>query len=130
MAARAAGPPGRRVAGPPGRDRHHQFQYLTHAGARPGPGVRPELPRPQHEPRVHRHGQRGPGGPGHPSLHRDRLVPALNHQPEFAAHCVGADAEKALLDTATALAWAALDIAALSWIPHSLRAYHGWRFPA
>ncbi|GAB6903459.1 M20 family metallopeptidase [Kineosporia succinea] len=36
---------------------------------------------------------------------------ALNHQPEFAAHCVGADAEKALLDAATALAWTALDIA-------------------
>jgi metal-dependent amidase/aminoacylase/carboxypeptidase family protein len=39
-------------------------------------------------------------------------LPALNHQPEFAAHCVGADAEKALLDAATALAWTALDVAA------------------
>ena len=38
-------------------------------------------------------------------------LPALNHQPEFAAHCVGGDAEKALLDTATALAWTALDMA-------------------
>jgi amidohydrolase len=38
-------------------------------------------------------------------------LPALNHQPEFAAHCVGADAEKALLDAATALAWTALDVA-------------------
>ena len=37
-------------------------------------------------------------------------LPALNHQPEFAAHCVGGDAEKALLDTATALAWTALDM--------------------
>lgn len=37
---------------------------------------------------------------------------ALNHQPEFAAHCVGGDAEKALLDAATALAWTALDVAA------------------
>lgn len=37
-------------------------------------------------------------------------APALNHQPEFAAHCVGGDAEKALLDAATALAWTALDI--------------------
>ncbi|MBU2694394.1 M20 family metallopeptidase [Pimelobacter sp. 30-1] len=36
---------------------------------------------------------------------------ALNHQPEFAAHCVGGDAEKALLDAATALAWTALDVA-------------------
>jgi amidohydrolase len=38
-------------------------------------------------------------------------LPALNHQPEFAAHCVGGDAEKALLDAATALAWTALDMA-------------------
>jgi amidohydrolase len=38
-------------------------------------------------------------------------LPALNHQPEFAAHCVGAHAEKALLDAATALAWTALDLA-------------------
>lgn len=37
-------------------------------------------------------------------------LPALNHQPEFAARCVGADAEKALLDAATALAWTALDV--------------------
>ena len=38
--------------------------------------------------------------------------PALNHQPEFAAHCVGDAAEKALLDAATALAWTAIDVAA------------------
>jgi amidohydrolase len=38
-------------------------------------------------------------------------LPALNHQPEFAAHCVGGEAEKALLDAATALAWTALDVA-------------------
>ncbi|MFW6773502.1 M20 family metallopeptidase [Nocardioides sp. CPCC 205120] len=36
--------------------------------------------------------------------------PALNHQPEFAAHCVGPDAERALLDAATALAWTAVDL--------------------
>lgn len=38
-------------------------------------------------------------------------LPALNHQPEFAARCVGPDAEKALLDAATALAWTAIDVA-------------------
>jgi metal-dependent amidase/aminoacylase/carboxypeptidase family protein len=38
-------------------------------------------------------------------------LPALNHQPEFAAHCVGGEAEKAVLDAAIALAWTALDIA-------------------
>ena len=36
-------------------------------------------------------------------------LPALNHQPEFAARCVGDEAERALLDAATALAWTALD---------------------
>jgi metal-dependent amidase/aminoacylase/carboxypeptidase family protein len=36
---------------------------------------------------------------------------ALNHQPEFAARCVGGEAEKALIDAATALAWTALDAA-------------------
>ena len=38
-------------------------------------------------------------------------LPALNHQREFAAHCVGQDAERALLDAATALAWTAIDTA-------------------
>lgn len=37
-------------------------------------------------------------------------APALNHQPEFAAHCVGPDADRAVLDAATALAWTALDL--------------------
>lgn len=39
-------------------------------------------------------------------------LPALNHQPDFADHCVGRQAEKALVDAATALAWTALDVAA------------------
>lgn len=38
-------------------------------------------------------------------------LPALNHQAEFAAACVGPAAEKAILDAATALAWTALDVA-------------------
>ncbi|GIX47568.1 MAG: peptidase M20 [Candidatus Tectimicrobiota bacterium] len=37
--------------------------------------------------------------------------PAVNHQPEFAAHCVSAAADKALLDGALALAWTAIDLA-------------------
>lgn len=36
----------------------------------------------------------------------------VNHQPDFAGFCVGATAERTLLDTATALAWTAMDIAA------------------
>ncbi|WP_405987971.1 peptidase dimerization domain-containing protein [Streptomyces sp. NBC_00986] len=46
----------------------------------------------------------------HPYIGIDSL-PALNHQREFAAHCVGEAAEKALLDAATALVWTALDAA-------------------
>jgi hypothetical protein len=36
---------------------------------------------------------------------------AVNHQPEFAAHCVTEAADKALLDGALALAWTAIDVA-------------------
>ena len=36
-------------------------------------------------------------------------LPAVNHQREFAAHCVGVAADRALLDGATALAWTAID---------------------
>jgi hypothetical protein len=38
-------------------------------------------------------------------------LPAVNHQPEFTAHCVGATAEHALLDGALGLAWTAIDLA-------------------
>lgn len=38
-------------------------------------------------------------------------LPALNHQAEFAAACIGQHAEKAIMDAATALAWTALDLA-------------------
>lgn len=36
-------------------------------------------------------------------------LPAINHQREFAAHCVGGEAERALLDGAIALAWTGVD---------------------
>jgi amidohydrolase len=39
-------------------------------------------------------------------------LPATNHQREFAAFCVGAGAQKALLDGAVALAWTGIDRAA------------------
>jgi len=38
-------------------------------------------------------------------------APAVNHQPEFAAHCVKPAAEQALVDGAVALAWTAIDLA-------------------
>ena len=38
-------------------------------------------------------------------------LPASNHQPEFAAHCVTEDADRAIFDGALALAWAAIDAA-------------------
>ncbi|HZT08808.1 MAG TPA: M20 family metallopeptidase [Chloroflexota bacterium] len=36
-------------------------------------------------------------------------LPAVNHQPEFAAHCVTSEADRALMDSAIALAWTAID---------------------
>jgi amidohydrolase len=47
----------------------------------------------------------------HPAIGIDSL-PALNHQPEFAAHCVSAAADRALADGALAMAWTAIDLAA------------------
>jgi hypothetical protein len=46
----------------------------------------------------------------HPMLGIDSL-PAVNHQPEFAAHTVTATGDRAILDGATALAWTAIDMA-------------------
>jgi amidohydrolase len=38
-------------------------------------------------------------------------LPAVNHQPEFAAHCVTEAADRAIVDGALALAWTAIDAA-------------------
>lgn len=38
-------------------------------------------------------------------------LPAVNHQPEFTAHCITEDADKALMDGALALAWTAIELA-------------------
>ncbi len=38
-------------------------------------------------------------------------LPAVNHQPEFTAHCVTEDADRALMDGALAMAWTAIDLA-------------------
>jgi len=46
----------------------------------------------------------------HPMIGINSL-PAANHQPEFTAHCVTPDADKAVLDGALAMAWTAIDIA-------------------
>ena len=46
----------------------------------------------------------------HPAIGIDSL-PAVNHQPEFAAHCVTPAADLALTDGAVALAWTAIDCA-------------------
>jgi hypothetical protein len=39
-------------------------------------------------------------------------LPAVNHQPEFAAACVTAAADQAVVDSALSLAWTAIDAAA------------------
>ncbi len=46
----------------------------------------------------------------HPFIGIDSL-PAVNHQPEFAAHCVREAADKAVTDGAAAMAWTAIDVA-------------------
>ena len=46
----------------------------------------------------------------HPMIGINSL-PAVNHQPEFAAHCVTPDADKALVDGALAMAWTCIDLA-------------------
>jgi hypothetical protein len=38
--------------------------------------------------------------------------PAVNHQPEFTAHCITAAADQAVIDGALAMAWTAIDLAA------------------
>ncbi|MGD0733869.1 MAG: M20 family metallopeptidase [Terracidiphilus sp.] len=38
-------------------------------------------------------------------------LPAVNHQPEFTAHCITPDADKALVDGAIAMAWTCIDMA-------------------
>lgn len=46
----------------------------------------------------------------HPAIGIDSL-PAVNHQPEFAAHCVKEAADRAIRDGALAMAWTAIDAA-------------------
>jgi amidohydrolase len=46
----------------------------------------------------------------HPTIGIDCL-PAVNHQPEFTAHCVKPSADRAVLDGALAMAWTAIDLA-------------------
>jgi len=46
----------------------------------------------------------------HPMIGINSL-PAVNHQPEFTAHCITADADKALADGALAMAWTCIDLA-------------------
>ncbi len=46
----------------------------------------------------------------HPMIGIESL-PAVNHQPEFTAHCATAVADKAVMDGALAMAWTAIDLA-------------------
>jgi amidohydrolase len=48
----------------------------------------------------------------HPMIGINSL-PAVNHQPEFTAHCITPDADKALVDGAMAMAWTCIDLAAI-----------------
>jgi amidohydrolase len=49
-----------------------------------------------------------------PSIHPTigiASMPAVNHQPDFTAHCIKPEADKALMDGALAMAWTAIDLA-------------------
>src|SRR5215468_10975492 len=46
----------------------------------------------------------------HPAIGISSL-PAVNHQPEFTAHCITEAADQAIVDGALAMAWTAIDIA-------------------
>jgi metal-dependent amidase/aminoacylase/carboxypeptidase family protein len=57
----------------------------------------------------------------HPMIGIDSL-PAVNHQPEFAAHCITDAADRAVHDGGLALAWTALDLATDTTLASRLRA--------
>jgi amidohydrolase len=57
----------------------------------------------------------------HPMIGINSL-PAVNHQPEFTAHCITADADKALLDGGLAMAWTCIDMAANATVRERLMA--------
>lgn len=49
-----------------------------------------------------------------PSIHpfiSINSLPAVNHQPEFTAHCATPDADKSIMDGALSMAWTAIDMA-------------------
>lgn len=59
----------------------------------------------------------------HPMIGINSL-PAVNHQPEFTAHCITPDADKALIDGALAMAWTSIDLAENSDARRHLLARH------
>jgi metal-dependent amidase/aminoacylase/carboxypeptidase family protein len=73
----------------------------------------------------------------HPTVGLPSL-PAVNHQPEFAAHCITPVADAAMVEAAIALAWTAIDAAsegplrarllAASDTTYGERTSYPWRF--
>ena len=59
----------------------------------------------------------------HPMIGINSL-PAVNHQPEFAAHCITPEADKALIDGALAMAWTCIDLATHATVRERLIARH------
>jgi amidohydrolase len=57
----------------------------------------------------------------HPTIGLDSF-PAVNHQPEFTAHCATPVADKATIDGAIAMAWTAIDAASDAGLSARLRA--------
>ncbi|MGH8278901.1 MAG: M20 family metallopeptidase [Gammaproteobacteria bacterium] len=59
----------------------------------------------------------------HPMIGIDSF-PAVNHQPEFTAHCVSAAADQAIYDGALAMAWTIIDMAGDHKLSARLQARH------
>ncbi len=62
----------------------------------------------------------------HPMIGIESL-PAVNHQPEFTAHCATPIADRAVMDGALAMAWTAIDLASDPHLVERLRAAKGER---
>jgi len=50
-------------------------------------------------------------------------LPAVNHQPKFAAHGIAAGADKAVVDDAIAMAWTCIDMATIPAVPDRVIAH-------
>ena len=75
-------------------------------------------------PAIDRHGQCLPRDALYSPMIGINSLPAANHQPEFTAHCITPNADKALIDGALAMAWTYIDLATHPTLRDRLLAHH------